>query len=73
MALTNAQLLSLIDDAIQAILTGCQEYYIGSRRVRRADLGQLMKERSILQRKIGRSSRSPISVAKIGRARPTQR
>lgn len=41
--------LNAIDNAIQAIEEGAQEYQIGSRRVRRADLKTLYEERRRLR------------------------
>lgn len=35
--------LKEVQDAITAVLAGAQEYSIGGKRIRRADLGQLMQ------------------------------
>jgi hypothetical protein len=47
--LSNKQLLVEINRAIQAICVGGQEYTIGTRRLRRADLEQLRKMRKDLK------------------------
>lgn len=47
----NSQLLE-VRSAITAILSGAQEYRIGSRSVRRPDLGLLYEERTRLEKEI---------------------
>lgn len=73
MSVSTAQLLSDVEDAIQAILTGAKEYRVGNRTVTREDLDKLMDARDRLKREISRSSKSPVRVAKIGNARITDR
>lgn len=46
------QQLAEVEKAIQAIYEGAQEYRIGSRMIRRADLGMLYQERDRLEREI---------------------
>lgn len=56
-----------IDAACQAIEEGAQEYYIGSRRVRRGELMQLYKQRSELLALINSSSYGIASLGQIER------
>ena len=54
---TASSLLSLIDAAIEALLTGgASSYSIGSRTVTKLDLAQLMEERRILQQAVERET-----------------
>lgn len=55
--------LSRLENAIMAIENGAQEYQIGSRRVRKADLKTLYLERDRVERKILESQNDGISVA----------
>lgn len=55
--------LSQLENAIMAIENGAQEYQIGSRRVRKADLKTLYLERDRVERKILESQNDGISVA----------
>lgn len=55
--------LSQLENAIMAIENGAQEYQIGSRRVRKADLKILYLERDRVERKILESQNDGISVA----------
>lgn len=82
--LTAAQHLELIDQAIQTLLEALrdqnvQEYYLGSRRIRRAEFGPTLRElysqHAIYEAKVNAQSRSssPIRVAKLGRARAVDR
>lgn len=48
--------LDQINRAISAIESGAQEYSVGSRRLRRADLATLYKERRILQQQLVQES-----------------
>ena len=50
--MTNQERLTQIEAAISAIELGAQEYRIGSRSVRRADLKALYDERRRIQRDI---------------------
>jgi len=61
-----AQLVQ-INTAISAILTGAQEYSIGSRRLRRADLRILYDERRKLENEIASIQGQNISVAYFDR------
>jgi hypothetical protein len=47
--MTFQEQLNQINQAITAIETGAQEYWIGSRRLRRPDLSVLYSERRLLQ------------------------
>lgn len=47
--ITNAQMLSEINQAIVAVLCGGQSYMLGSRKLTRADLAQLYKMRQDLE------------------------
>jgi len=54
---TPATLLAQIDTAIEVLLTGgASSYSIGSRTVTALDLGQLLKERRMLQAEVDRES-----------------
>jgi hypothetical protein len=66
-----ANLLSQIEAAIEALLTGgAQSYGIGTRSVTKLDLKSLFEERRILQVEVQRSSGSGgFSLAKMGRRR----
>ncbi|MDG0871035.1 hypothetical protein L5D93_00230 [Paenibacillus thiaminolyticus] len=44
--------LKRINEAIDAIMFGGQEYTIDNRRLRRADLGELLKERDRIEREL---------------------
>lgn len=50
-AMTNAQLLVLCNEALQAVLLG-QSYEIGGRKLTRADIGQLRTTIEWLERRI---------------------
>lgn len=65
MALSTTQLVALIDDAIEALLTGAEEYQIRDRKVKRTDLESLMRERRILLDEQNRSS-SAGSIFRLG-------
>lgn len=57
MALSASALLTQIDTAIEALLTGgASSYSIGNRSVSKLDLGQLFEERRILQQQVERES-----------------
>ena len=45
---TNAERLAQVEAAIQAIETGAQEYWIGTRKVKRGDLAAMYAERERL-------------------------
>jgi hypothetical protein len=66
-----ANLLSQIESAIEALLTGgASSYSIGARSVTKLDLGELFEQRKLLQVEVARSSGSgAFSLAKIGRRR----
>jgi hypothetical protein len=67
---TNASLLSQIDAAIEALLTGgASSYSIGSRTVTALDLATLMEQQRILQTAVDRESGSGMfRLAKFQRA-----
>lgn len=50
-AMTNAELLTLCNEALQAVLLG-QSYEIGGRKLTRADIGQLRTTIEWLERRI---------------------
>lgn len=52
--------LAAVRAAIDAILSGAQEYYVGSRRVRRADLRDLYKMEKELQAAVTREANGGI-------------
>lgn len=58
MARSLTQQLDDLDAAIAAVETGAQEYYIGTRRVRRGDLAAMYKQRDRLQALVARESGS---------------
>lgn len=79
---TTQQLLTKVETAIENLLDAIdsdavQEYTINGRSYRRADfakvLDTLFERRNILRRQISRASNSPVRVAKLGRARTTDR
>ena len=57
--------LRQLNAAIEAIETGAQEYRIGSRMVRRPDLGLLYRERRRLEDEIHAESGDFITVARF--------
>ena len=65
---TSADLLSQVEAAIEALLTGgASSYSIGARSVTKLDLDTLFKQRNMLQMQVQRESGSAFSLAKIGR------
>ena len=82
MSQTPAQLLAKTEDAIAALLDAIgdpmvEEYQIGNRRVRRPDfartLESLEKARATYKRIVNRSTRSPMRLASLRRARGIDR
>lgn len=73
MSVSASQLLSDVENAIQALVTGAKEYRIGNRMVKREDLNNLMDTRDRLKREIARANTSPVRVAKVGNPRVTDR
>ena len=68
MALDAATLLTSVETAITALLTGQHSSYsIGARSVTKLDLPQLFDERRMLQAEISRGDGSYIRVAKMVR------
>lgn len=70
--LTVAELKIRRDSILQAIMkieNGAQEYRIGQRTVRRADLGTLYGEYKSLNDQIDRLERPPVTVAVLRRRR----
>jgi hypothetical protein len=51
--------LAEVRDAIQKVLSGCQEYYVGTRRVRYASLGDLRKMEVELQNEAQNEASGP--------------
>lgn len=67
MALDPATLLTSVESAITALLSGgAESYSIGSRTVTKLDLADLFEQRRILQAEVARSS-SGVSYAKFVR------
>tara|TARA_R110000751_G_scaffold24747_2_gene67933 strand:+ start:30 stop:242 length:213 start_codon:yes stop_codon:yes gene_type:complete len=63
---TPSTLLTLIDAAIEALLTGQHESYsIGSRSVTRLDLKTLFEERALLEMQVNRANSGAMRVARI--------
>ncbi|WP_319403155.1 hypothetical protein [uncultured Anaeromusa sp.] len=56
--MTLQEQLSQINTAIEKIENGAQEYRLGSRMVRRADLTVLYKERRLIQQEIANEENS---------------
>jgi len=82
MSVSTAALLSKYENAIAQLLDAIvdhqiEEYYIGGRRIRRADFARtldvLQKNRDKLAAKAARESTNPVRVAKLGRARGLDR
>ena len=70
--MTPAELISRRDNILQAINkieNGAQEYRIGQRTVRRADLSILYAEWESLNRQIEKWERPPVTVAVLRRRR----
>lgn len=65
--MTTQQQLDQINAAISAIEQGAQEYSVGSRRLRRADLSVLYQERRMLQRQLYEENGGGYSVAVFDR------
>lgn len=65
MARSLQEQLDAIDLAIQRIEEGAQEFYIGSRRVRAADIAALYKQRTVLQQQVDNSSIGFATVAQM--------
>lgn len=57
--------LTAVRNAINAILNGAQEYYVGTRRVRRADLKYLREMEKELQDEVTAESDGP-SMSSLG-------
>lgn len=67
---TTASLLSQIESAIEALLTGgASNYTIGNRSVTKLDLADLMEQRRILQSELDREIRGTARLAKFQRVR----
>lgn len=66
-----ANLLTQVESAIEALLTGgASSYSIGARSVTKLDLAELFEQRKLLQVEVARSSGSgAFSLAKLGRRR----
>jgi len=76
MAVSSQSLLDSVEAAIKAAMDagGVVEYQLaGARRVRRYELGELMRMRRELKVEIARANRSPVRVGSLGRARGISR
>ena len=71
MATSAADLLDQVNSAITAILGGAQEYTVGLRQVKKADLGKLMQLRSMLQDEITAGGNGG-SMCSLGEQVPTR-
>ncbi len=70
MALSASSLLTQVEAAIEALLTGgASSYSIGSRSVTKLDLDQLFAERRMLQAEVQRESGGTFRKAKMKRSR----
>ena len=68
MALDPSSLLTQIESAITALLTGgASSYSIGNRSVTKLDLGRLFEERRMLQAEVERSAGGSMRLGKIRR------
>lgn len=65
--MTTKEQLDQVNAAISAILNGAQEYSIGSRRLRRADLKVLFIERRQLEAALAEQNNYTVSVAVFDR------
>ncbi len=65
--MTTKEQLEQVNAAINAILNGAQEYSIGSRRLRRADLKVLFNERRQLEAALAEQNNYTVSVAVFDR------
>jgi len=63
--MTTQQQLDEINTAITAILTGAQEYNVGTRKVRKADLNFLTVERQRLEQKLQGELYNPVAVVRF--------
>jgi hypothetical protein len=64
-----ATLLTQIDNAIEALLTGgASSYSIGNRSVTKLDLKSLFEERRMLQNEVARESGGAFRLGRLGRA-----
>lgn len=63
--MTTREQLDQINEAIKAIELGAQEYRIGSRQIRKADLSVLYKERRELEYKLANEESGGIYVARF--------
>ena len=61
--MTTSDDLVQVNSAIAAIENGCQEYRIGHRSLKRADLATLYRERGVLQQKLNMENGNNVSVA----------
>lgn len=69
---TPAQLLSQIEAAIEALLTGgASSYSIGNRSVTKLDLKELFEQRRMLQAEVDRESTGMFKLAKMQRTSRT--
>lgn len=71
MALDPSSLLTSVESAITALLTGGHSSYsIGNRSVTKLDLPDLFEQRRLLQQEVSRASSGQFRLAKMQRAKP---
>lgn len=71
MALDPATLLTQVESAITALISGgASSYSIGARSVTKLDLNQLFEERRLLLHEVQAASGSTVRLAKIRRPKP---
>lgn len=65
--MTTQEQLDQLNAAVTAIESGAQEYWIGSRRLRRPDLSVLYQERTRLQQQVAQQASGDTFVAAFDR------
>lgn len=65
--MTTQEQLDQVNAAISAILGGAQEYWVGTRRIRRGDLSVMMAERRRLEAKLADESGGSVAVTYFDR------
>ncbi len=65
--MTTQEQLDKINASIDAVLGGAQDYQIGSRRITRANIYHLFRERERLEKKLYNENNSDIVVAEFDR------
>lgn len=64
---TSAELLSIVNKAISKIIAGAQEYWMGNRKVTRADLDKLYALREKLQAEVSAAAGPAVNLADLRR------